>query len=125
MKEELFDFEQLEIWKKSIDYCDRIITLIENLNSDTKHFRLISQIEASSSSISLNIAEGKGRNSNKELLQFLYYSRGSLYETVSMLTIFHKRNWISKIDFNELKNEEIILAKMINSFISYVKNKAS
>ena len=125
MKEELFDFEQLEIWKKSIDYCDRIITLIENLNSDTKHWRLISQIEASSSSISLNIAEGKGRNSNKELLQFLYYSRGSLYETVSMLTIFHKRNWISKIDFNELKNEAIILAKMINSFISYVKNKAS
>ncbi len=125
MKEELFDFEQLEIWKKSIDYCDRIITLIENLNSDTKHCRLISQIEASSSSISLNIAEGKGRNSNKELLQFLYYSRGSLYETVSMLTIFHKRNWISEIDFNELKNEAIILAKMINSFISYVKNKAS
>lgn len=123
MKEEFFDFEQLEIWKKSVDFCDRIITLVENLNSDAKHFRLVGQIEASSSSIALNIAEGKGRNSNKEFLQFLYYSRGSLYETITMLTIFHKRNWISESDFNELKNEAIILAKRINSFINYVKNR--
>lgn len=121
--ESVFDFENLEIWRKAIEFCDQVISLVENLNTDSKHFRLISQIEASSTSIALNIAEGKGRNSDKEFLQYLYYSRGSLYETISMLIIFQKRAWISNEDMQLMRENATILAKMLNSFINFVKNK--
>lgn len=121
--ESVFDFENLEIWRKAIDFSDQVILMAENLNTDSKHFRLISQIEASSSSIALNIAEGKGRNSDKEFLQFLYYSRGSLYETISMLIIFQKRTWISNDEMQKMREDATILAKMLNAFINFVKNK--
>ncbi|MFA5100106.1 MAG: four helix bundle protein [Candidatus Omnitrophota bacterium] len=54
-------------------------------HSDRKHYRLIENLEASCTSIAFNIAEGKGRFSKKEFIQFLYVARGSLYETVSQL----------------------------------------
>jgi len=40
----------------------------------------------------MNIAEGKGRRLKKEFLQFLYIARASLYETVTLLEIFKRRN---------------------------------
>lgn len=61
----------------------KVISLVDGIQTDRKHFRLMEQLEASSTSIALNIAEGKGRYSKKEFIQFLYIARGSLYETVT------------------------------------------
>jgi len=73
-----FAFKKLKVWQKSIDFADKVITQSENLTSKRKHFRLIEQLESSVVSISNNIAEGKGRFSKKEFVQFLYIARGSL-----------------------------------------------
>ena len=61
-----FSFENLEVWKKVIAFAEQVIEVTENLNSDRKHYRLIEQLESSAASISMNIAEGKGRYSKKE-----------------------------------------------------------
>ena len=89
-----FGFEDLEVWNKAIEFADQVIDLIECLDTNRKHFRLIEQLEATSTSIAMNIAEGKGRYSKKEFRQFLYIARGSLYETVTLLEIFRRRGWI-------------------------------
>jgi four helix bundle protein len=67
-----FGFEDLEVWKRAIKFADKAISVTEKLNTQNKHFRLVENLEASATSIALNIAEGKGRYSKKEFIQFLY-----------------------------------------------------
>jgi four helix bundle protein len=86
-----FSFEDLEVWQKAVEFARLVIELTEEIDTARRHYRLIEQLEASSTSIALNIAEGKGRYSKKEFIQFLYVARGSLYETITLLIIFHKK----------------------------------
>ena len=53
-----FGYEDLEVWNRSVDFAVNIIDLIENINTPRKHYRLFEQIESSSTSIAMNIAEG-------------------------------------------------------------------
>jgi len=87
-----FAFEKLQIYQRALDFAVLVINLVDELDTSRKHYRLIEQLEASSTSVALNISEGKGRYSKKEFKHFLYISRGSLYETVTMLQIFLKKN---------------------------------
>lgn len=70
----------------------------------------------------MNIAEGKGRYSKKEFVQFLFIARGSLYETITLLEIFHRQKWIESITFGKLKAEATEIAKMLNSLINSIKS---
>ena len=118
---ERFDFEKLVVWQETVSFGVKVIQLIDTLQTDRKHFRLIEQLESATASVSQNIAEGKGRYSKKEFLQFLYYSRGSLYEVISLLTIFHKLGWINNEQLDTLKSDALILAKRLNAFINAIK----
>jgi four helix bundle protein len=71
-----FGFEELEVWQKALEFERRVVHLTEKIETDRKHYRLIENCEAAYCSIASNIAEGKGRHSKKEFVQFLY-SRGS------------------------------------------------
>ena len=99
MGEERFGYEDLEVWQKAIEWASEIAYLGDNLDMERKHFRLIEQLESASSSVAANIAEGKGRYSKREFAQFLYVARGSLYETLTLLEIFARRNWITEDKF--------------------------
>lgn len=58
-----FAFEDLMVWQKAVDFAENVIKLIDNWDAPRKHYRLIEQLEAASTSIAMNIAEGKGRYS--------------------------------------------------------------
>lgn len=102
MSEIKFSFEDLEVWQKAVDFAVSVIDIAEIMNTNRNHYRLIEQLESSVTSISANIAEGKGRNSKKEFIQYLYIARGSLFETITFLTIFYKKKWISCSNLNDL-----------------------
>lgn len=72
MKKKDFAFKDLNVWHKAIAFANDLISLSEDLNSPQKHYRLIGQFESASASVFMNIAEGKGRNSQKEFIQYLY-----------------------------------------------------
>jgi len=72
----------------------------------------------------MNIAEGKGRNSKKEFIQFLYVSRGSLYETLTLLEIFSMRQWIGTEEYEALENQSNEIAKMINALIKSISQSS-
>ncbi len=107
-------FKDLIVWQKSIIFANKIIDIAENLATTKRHFRIIEQLEAAATSVSMNIAEGKGRYSKKEYSHFLIIARGSLYETMTLLEIFKLRNWISSEDYESLTQQSIEIAKMIN-----------
>jgi four helix bundle protein len=116
-----FSFEDLEVWQKAVEFAYRVIQLSEKIETDRKHYRLIEQLESASTSVASNIAEGKGRYSKKEFVQYLYIARGSLYETITQLIIFYKNKWISDAELREMKKLGSEIGKMISSLISSIK----
>jgi four helix bundle protein len=108
-------YKNLIVWQKSLIFANEVINLIEELDTDRKHYRLLEQIESAATSVPMNIAEGKGRSSKKEFSHFLMISRGSLYETMTLLEIFKLRKWISVEKFIFLENLSNEIAKMINT----------
>lgn len=113
-------FEDLEIWKLSRILCNDLNNVANNTEL-RKDYRLYSQIDGSSGSIMDNIAEGFERNGNKEFIQFLSISKASCGETRSQLYRVYDRNYITQEEFNELKEQTLVLSKMINGFIGYLK----
>ena len=116
-----FGYEDLEVWNKAVDFAVKIIDLVENMQTDRKHYRLLEQIEASSTSISMNLAEGKGRFSKKEFVQFCYIARGSLYETMTLLEIFRRKKWIPDSDYLILESQGKETASMIKGLINSLR----
>jgi len=114
-------FKDLVVWQKSIVFANRIIDIAENLATTKRHFRIIEQLEAAATSVSMNIAEGKGRYSKKEYSHFLIIARGSLYETMTLLEIFKLRGWISNEEYDSLTTQSIEIAKMINGINKNLK----
>lgn len=116
-----FAFEELDVWQKAVEFANKVVKLTEESQFDKKHYRLIEQLEAASASISMNIAEGKGRYSKKEFIQFLYIARGSLYETITLLMIFNKNGWISDERTDEIKSFGNEIGKMLSSLIKSLR----
>jgi four helix bundle protein len=120
MKKGELAFKDLKVWWKAIDFADQIIDLIDQFDSDRKHYRIIEQLEAAASSIGSNVAEGKGRYSKKEFVQYLYIARGSLYETISLLNICNRRAWISQEQLQQVEAQGLELAQMIKGLINSI-----
>ncbi len=118
-----FGYEKLFVWQRAIDWADNMLKIADRIASKKKHYRLVQQLESSCTSVPMNIAECKGRFSKKDFVHFLYISRGSLYETMTLLEIFLKRCLISEEEFIVVKGETIEIAKMLNGFINSIKGK--
>ncbi len=114
--------KDLNVWQESIDLVLAIYDITKQF-PDYEKFGLSSQMQRCTVSIPSNIAEGAARNSNKEFVQFLYVSLGSLSELETQLIISYKLNYISEEIFNELTNKAEILRKQLLSLIKYQKEK--
>ena len=116
-------FEELESWKKARELCRFIFEL--TLRPDfSKDYSLVNQIRASSGSGMDNIVEGFNRGGNKEFIQFLYISNGSLSETQSQLYRALDRSYISKDDLKrgyDLADETIRLNVGMIKYLKYSK----
>ncbi|BBO68384.1 hypothetical protein DSCA_23140 [Desulfosarcina alkanivorans] len=120
-----FAYKQLDVWQKAVAFAVRVINTVERVFAERTHFRLMEQIEASSTSIAMNIAEGKGRLSKKEFRQYLYISRGSLYETMTLLEIFHRKGWIDANELSQLEQDGLEIAAMLKGLINAISKDGS
>jgi len=108
-------YENLKIWQEAMELAEIVYKLIKQF-PDYEKFDLSSQIRRSVISIPSNIAEGKGRSSDKELKQFLYIARGSLFELRTQLELARRLKYIKNT--KEIKNKIIALESMINTLIN-------
>jgi four helix bundle protein len=122
MDKYLFPFEKLDVWQMSVDLAETVLNLLEKL-SQNKHMRLVSQMEAASTSPSQNIAEGKGRQYRKEFVQYLHIAQGSVYEVVTLNEIFRRRKLFSEEDSNEVRNRCEKIDRKLNGLINSLKGK--
>lgn len=82
----MHNLKELKIWQKAVELATEIYRLTADFPQEER-YGLTSQIRRSVVSISSNIAEGAGRNSEKEFVQFLSISNGSAYELQTQLII--------------------------------------
>lgn len=114
-------FEDLEVWKNSRELCRKIRNMAES-GSLGKDYSLKDQIFRSSGSCMDNIAEGFERDGNKEFINFLYFSKGSLGETRSQVYRSFDSGHIDKVTFDELINYCLSLSAQISNLIKYLKS---
>jgi len=107
--------ENLKIWQKSIELTKAIYLLVSELPSDEK-FGLTSQIKRSAISIPSNIAEGAGRNSQKEFKHFLSIANGSAYELQTQLILLIELDLVHKNKIQPIIELCIEIQKMNYSF---------
>lgn len=113
-------FEDLIAWQKSKSFAIKIYSATDE-GKFAKDFGLRDQIRRASISIVSNIAEGFERKGNKEFLQFLFISLGSVAEVKTQLVISFELNYISKEKFDELNELIIEIQKIIKGLVSYMK----
>jgi len=116
--------EDLKIWQKSIELTKLVYEIVTALPTNEK-YGLTSQIKRSSVSIPSNIAEGAGRNSNKEFKHFLSIANGSVYELQTKLILTIKLNLLSKESIQPALDLIIEIQKMNYSFQKSIVNKIS
>ena len=114
--------KDLEVWKKGIELVTDIYKL-SNLLPDSEKYGLISQLRRAAVSIPSNIAEGAGRQSDKELIQFLYISLGSLEEIETLIIIGRNLNYFKENEIETVTQKIEHIHKLIVGLIKYLKNK--
>lgn len=114
MNDEFF-FENLKVYRRSLDFAIRLCKLASNF--PIKFSRIRDQLIGAGVSIPLNIAEGSGRNSEKEKINFYKISRTSLFECIPILEICVKLGLIDKNTFLELRREDTEISKMLNGLM--------
>ncbi len=82
----MHNFKELRVWQEAMELA-REIYLATSLFPSSEKFGLVSQINRSAVSIPTNIAEGTGRNSDKEFSQFLSIAIGSAFELETQILL--------------------------------------
>ena len=112
-------FEDLECWQEARKFVKLIYKLTKN-ERFRKDLELVGQITDSAVSTMSNIAEGFHRNSNKEFMRFLDYSRSSVAETLSHSYVALDQEYITEDEIEQVKTQADIVWKKVNNFISYL-----
>jgi four helix bundle protein len=112
--------KDLEVWKKSMDLVEIIYQLTNNF-PDTEKFGLTNQIRRAVVSIPSNIAEGSGRKSDKELIQFVHIALGSLAEVETQYLISLRLKYVVRNE--KLEDELVVLNKLLIGFRNYLLKK--
>jgi four helix bundle protein len=115
-------FEDLECWQEARKLVNKVYAVTRNTGFK-KDLRLSGQIQAASSSVMANIAEGFIRRSDREFSQFLFIAMSSTAEVQSHLYIALDQGYIDKEEFDAIYDQANKTAMIISGLIKYLRTK--
>lgn len=116
------DYRQLKVWQKAMDLTVEVYKLVKLLPKE-ETYALSDQMRRAVVSIPSNIAEGAGRNSNKEFTKFLSIARGSLWELETQIEICVRMDYIDSTTATNVYDITTEVSKMINSLSNSLETK--
>ena len=118
----LKSFQELEVWQKAHHLVLQTYRVTDGF-PDKEKYGIVSQVRRSAASVPANIAEGFGRRSTKELLQFLANANGSLEETRYFLLLSRDLGYLAKERYVELEKDCTSVAQMIAALGRSLKSR--
>jgi len=116
------DYKKLDVWKIARENNKMIYRLTGKFPRD-EIFALTTQMRRASISAMSNIGEGCRCDSNKEFIQFLRYSMGSVKELECQFYAALDVGYIDKVEFDKIMRELDKLGRMLWKYINYLKMK--
>lgn len=118
----MHNLKEIKIWHKAIDLAADVYRVTADLPKEER-YGLTSQLRRSAVSVSSNIAEGAGRNTNGEFVHFLGVANGSAYELQTQLILAVKLSLLQEKNIKPLLSELDSLQKMIYRFQETLRRK--
>ncbi len=115
------NFRDLQIWNRSHGLTLEIYRLTQSFPK-TEIYGLVSQMRRSSSSIPTNIAEGCGRNTERDFARFLDNAMGSASELEYQLILAYDLQYITQDTYEKTSAELTEIKRMLNAFIQKLRN---
>ncbi|WP_017733557.1 four helix bundle protein [Nafulsella turpanensis] len=118
----MINYKELKVW----DLSHQLVLQVHRITLQfpkEEAFSFTQQIRRSAISVPSNIAEGCGRSSDKDLVRFLHISMGSANELEYQLLLTKDLNYLPEEDYQVIVEKLIQIKKMLNSFISKIKNR--
>jgi four helix bundle protein len=114
--------QKLFIWDRAVDLAVQVIAVTDGFPNRQRRV-LVEQMQRSAVSVPSNIAEGKGRLSQRELRQFLGVARGSLFELETQLEIARRCRLLDETSFEELRRMTTVIGLGINNLIARLRTE--
>lgn len=114
------NFRDLQIWSRSHGLTLKVYRFTQQFPK-TETYGLVSQMRRSVSSIPTNIAEGCGRNTEKDFARFLDNAMGSASELEYQLILAHDLEYIQHGTFEQTLLELTEIKRMLNAFIQKLR----
>lgn len=121
MELKIQSFTDLIVWQEGHKLVI-LIYQITKLFPKEETYSLIDQMRRAASSITANIAEGFGRQSYKEKVQFYYMSQGSLVELKNFILIAKDVGYLKEKDFQQLTEQINLTHQLLQGFIRKTKS---
>jgi four helix bundle protein len=118
----LNSYRELLVWQKAIDLAIETYSFTE-VFPRTEIYGLTSQLRRASVSVPSNIAEGYGRGSRKEYLQFLCVAQGSLKELETQTILADRLRYASEAAAARVLEQSEVVGKMLGSLIRSLRAK--
>ena len=114
------DFRQLKVWEKSHQLALSVYKATKEFPKE-ELYGLTSQIRRASMSIPTNIAEGCGRNTDKEFARFLQIAMGSASETEYQLILARDLEFLPTNSYEKLHSEVEEVKRMLASLLKTLR----
>jgi four helix bundle protein len=116
-------YSDLAVWQGGMDLAIHIYRLTKNFPKE-ETYGLTSQLRRAAVSVPSNIAEGKGRSSDKDLIHFLDNSRGSLFEIETQAAIARRLGYLSAEQSQTISSQTARVGQLLNGLIRALRQAA-
>ena len=118
------DFRRLIVWQKAMDLTMEVYSLVKLLPRE-ETYSLADQMRRSAVSIPANIAEGQGRDTDKEYNRFISIARGSLWELLTHIEICDRLGYISTVQSTKARDLITEISKMLFALSKAISPKSN
>lgn len=122
MENGIRDFTDLDAWKIARKLRSEIYSVCKTFPKN-ESYALAPQMRRAAISVTANIAEGYGRYSFQENIQFCRHSRASAYELRDHCTTALDAGYISEKAFEDLNNLSLSVIKLLNGYIRATRSR--
>jgi four helix bundle protein len=116
-------YTDLILWQKAMDLAERIYHATESFPR-REMFGLTNQLRRAAVNIPSNVAEGQGRATRKDFLQFLSIARGSLQEVETQVILSHRLAYLNELSKCSLLEATTEIARILNGLVNSLSTEA-